>query len=324
MRQSHSWRRLLLVGLLLPVLGGQGLARQAWAASRNAGPVTVTNLTRPTQCAEEDNVRVDLAGPARRFTSSATHPAYLNELKADNMAPDFAHCNMSADPVYTFTPGTTTLFEDGRIKLVGITYEHFWRPNQVPLHIDGRTISGLHLLQLFDKGLGRPIEILVLYPADGYWRAKPLPPVRFAETGYGSSFLIGPIVERGRPLVEIAELAFDPADRRFDLSFADGGSGSLRVVEASRTRVRLAIALDVPGSAAEVSFAALRSMFVSRDKADVADIAWRSASGGAWHRAGLGTFSTAAATTVRFGRSKVSIHNSSAPDLSFGEFESGP
>ena len=33
----------------------------------------------------------------------------------------------------------------------------------------------------------------MLYPQDGYWRARPLPPVNLKWSAYGSSFLVGPV-----------------------------------------------------------------------------------------------------------------------------------
>ena len=59
----------------------------------------------------------------------------------------------------------------------------------------------------------------MVYPADGYWRVKPLPPPSLTDTAYGSSFLFGPIEEGTRPFVAIRSIAFEPATMTFRLVF---------------------------------------------------------------------------------------------------------
>jgi hypothetical protein len=66
-------------------------------------------------------------------------------------------------------------------------------------------------------------------PPDGYWRARPLPPPHMRWTAHGSSFLIGPIEDEGRPLVDIRDVSFDAETRSFRLSFARGGGATMRL-----------------------------------------------------------------------------------------------
>src|SRR5262249_45176466 len=143
------------------------------------------------------------------------------------------------------------------------------------------------------------------------WRLRLLPPERFAETGYGSSFLVGPIREDRRPYVPIKSIRFDPKDVAFHLNFAEG-NGTVRVTEIARDRARVDVALDPAGDA---PFAALRSMFVSPQKADAAEVRADAAAA-----AGILEFSEADASRITFARSLPSRHNASAPDLTFGDF----
>jgi len=262
----------------------------------------------------EDNVYVKLVGVGtRRFTIEAKHPAYAASIETDSTAPDFAHCDQSHDPSYPFAPRDLTLYEDADYALVGHSFAHFWRPESVDFRVGGTVTHGLHLVQLFDKAGGRRTEILVLYPSDGYWRAKPLPPPGIADTAYGSSFLIGPIEEEGRPFVRLSQVTFDPKRVEFSLGFA-AGVGTLRVMSASPAGTRLAVTL--PELSGPAAFAALRSMFVSPEIADTTEIVLNPG------RRTIPILAPIAeeATEVTFARSLPSRHNRSAPDLSFGDF----
>lgn len=294
----------------------------AWANLAAAAPVTVdiTNASPPTVCAEEDNVYLKLNGDRIvGFRIDATLPAYLASASDDSTAPDFSGCDMSGDPVYRFVPQTRTLFEDAATKLVGHTFDANWRPNVVPVTVGDERVDGLHLLQLIHKHQGRWIEVLVLYPADGYWRVKPLPPEHLADTAYGSSFLIGPIEDAGRPVVDLADIEIDPAAGRFRLAFRRGGTGSVQLEDAEPGRTTLRVHLDPPVEGAR-PFAALRSMFVSAEKADASDVTWRPSPDSPWQTQPIMTFDAATVASVRFGRSVISRHNTSAPDLTFEAF----
>src|SRR3546814_4246171 len=120
--------------------------------------------------------------------------------------------------------------------LVGYRFASDWRPTRVPVTVGDRTVDGLHLIQMFHYLNGDPEEFLVTYPSDGYWRAKPLPPAGRKETAYGTSFLVGPLREDGRPVAGIARLAIDPGARSYRHDFVDGTVGRLSVAEISRHR----------------------------------------------------------------------------------------
>ncbi|MCU0839628.1 MAG: hypothetical protein MUE49_13030 [Rhodospirillales bacterium] len=292
--------------------------------------VAVTGASRPTVCAEEDNITVRLAGDGVGALSiTALHPAYAAAVIEDSTAPDFAGCDFSADPAYAFTPRTVVLHDGAHWRLVGHTFASLWRPAAPPVSVaDGGDRAGgeetdLHLLQLFSKAVSPPIEVLVLYPADGYWRLKPLPPPHLAASAYGSSFLIGPIEIDGRPLVRLAAIRFEPAADRFHLTFARGGEASLRVTSLSPERADVAVAFSPP-SRAEPAFAALRSMFVSPAVADVAEVRWQRGAGEAWQSEPILGFGEVTAVAVRFARAVPSRHNTSAPDLQFDRFRPAP
>ena len=155
----------------------------------------------------------------------------------------------------------------------------------------------------------------MVYPADGYWRVKPLPPKTLSDTAYGSSFLFGPVEEDTRPYVAIRSISFEPATLTFRLSFRGGASGVLTVAETTPASTKLAVSLDPPVAAGQ-PFAALRSMFVTPAQADVAVAAWP----GEKRAAPILEFNRVNAPSARFGRIKQSRHNLSAPDLVFDEF----
>jgi hypothetical protein len=284
--------------------------------------VAVENASVPTLCAETDNVYFKLTSAAvRQFTIEAVHPAYAGTIVADRTAPDFRNCDMSADPVHRAEPRRVTLYETGDLQLIGHTFSSFWRPGTVPVRVGARVETGLHLLQLFTKFRERTEEVLVLYPADGYWRARPLPPEHLSYSAYGSSFLIGPVDTAGRPFVDIRDIVFDPATRSFRLAFARGGAATLRLDTVDREHIALDVKFD--HLIAEQPFAALRSMFVTETNADAAQVAWRVPGGKAYEVAPIMSFGRADALELWAGRRLPSRHNTSAPDMIFRSFAGG-
>ena len=289
------------------------------AAAHAAVAVDFVNASKPTRCAEEDNVYVKVMGPGiSAFRIGAEHPPYISALMKDSTAPDFAHCDMSRDPSFPSTPRTVTLYEDALMRLMGHTFPSFWRADAADFHVDGKTERGLHLVQLIRRHAQGDVEILVVYPADGYWRVKPLPPPSLPDTAYGSSFLFGPIEESTRPFVAIRSIAFEPATMTFRLVFRDGARGALTVSAATPARTTLAVTIE-PAVAANRPFAALRSMFVTPEQADAAVADWPDA-----RPTPILDFGPIRATRARFGRIVESQHNLSAPDLVFEEFEAAP
>ncbi len=308
------WREVLgaclAMAIALPAIAADELA------------VKVVNGSEPTLCAETDNVYLKLMSPeVRGFSIMAEHPAYMGTIVVDRFAPDFRNCDMSGDPVHKVEsqPRRVTLYEDPEWQLVGLTFPSFWRPAKVPVRVGNRAEMGIHLLQVWKRHNERAEEVLVLYPADGYWRARPLPPQNLRWSAYGSSFLIGPIETEGRPFVDIHEVGFDPATRSFTLSFARGGTATLRLDTLDQERIGLAVEFDAPVGALH-PFAALRSMFVTDGNADVAQVGWREKGAQAWRQDGVMSFKEASAVELWAGRTVPSRHNTSAPDMIFGGF----
>lgn len=324
--------RFLLAALAVLIAG---------AAAAQDLAVLAVNASKRTRCAETDNVKITLQSPlVHTFRIEALHPHYLKSLSADSTAPDFKACDMSRDPVVRATPRQVVLYDAGNWKLVGIAYESFWRAAQTPVTVGERTEEGLHLLQLWTRGRARDEEVLVLYPPDGYWRARVLAPDKLGwqvnpilPTAYGSSFLVGPVEERGaqapverspealaqrtglRPLVDIENVHFYPDIATFIVTFRRGGRALVRVATLTQQRTTLQVTLD---PVVDRPFAALRSMYVSDDVNDVARVSWR---GGSTHgEAGVMRFTRARVTELWAGRAKPSRHNTSAPDMIFGNF----
>jgi hypothetical protein len=257
----------------------------------------------------------------------ALPPAYLASIEQDRTAPDFSGCNFDGsthptDPRYTFKERRAVLHDGPRWQIVGMTLPSFWRPERVPVRVDGRTDRGFHMIQVFAKTGAKPLEVLVMYPSDGYWRIKPLPPARFGDGVYGSSFVMGPVEQAGRPVARIASIAIETKPLAFKLRFANGAEAKVDVREISEARTTLDVAMK-PGRKQGPRFAVLRSMYVAPDNADMSEVAWRATPGGAEQRKPLPEFRTLQAADVRFGRSVPSRHNTSAPDIRFGGFETG-
>ena len=282
--------------------------------------VDVQNASEPTLCAEKDNVYLKLASPeVRQFKIESVHPNYIGTIVVDRSAFDLHNCpDLAAAPFITEKPRRITIFENAEWQLIGHTIPNFWRKTIVPVRVGDKVESGAQLLQLWTRANDRAEEVLVLYPQDGYWRARPLPPVNLKWSAYGSSFLVGPIDMEQRPFVNIREVVFDPKTRSFRLQFASGGSATLRVDKLDTEREVLDVTLE--GPVGDVPFAALRSMFVTEINNDVAQLGWREKGRPSWQRTGIMDFKRANATEVWAGRLVPSRHNTSAPDMVFRDF----
>jgi hypothetical protein len=283
--------------------------------------VTVRDKGVKTTCAEEDNVYVTLTGPVQRFEVTARHPAYGKDLKADNYKADFSGCKPQAfdgKKDYPFTPRTVVLYEDDKVRIDGVTYGGYWRPDVVEVEVAGRKDRGFHLLQLFIKHGTDVQEALVLHDADGYWRLRPLPLPQFGGAVYGSSFLVGPVEESTRPYVRIRKVTIDPKALRFHLDYAAGGSADMTVTRIDHDELRMKVRMSsaVRGS----PFIALRSMYVAPDNADTAELHWARENGERNSTPVVG-FDTVRAAGVSFERSVPSRHNTSAPDIAFFDFD---
>ena len=298
------------------------------AASAASLQATVSNDTHTTACAEEDNVSLNLEGKSiRRFRVEALPPVYLATIEQDRTAPDFSGCNFDGgahptDPRHRFKERRAMLHDGPRWQVVGMTLPSFWRPERVPVTVDGRPDRGFHMIQVFAKTGAKPLEALVIYPSDGYWRIKPLPAPRFGDGVYGSSFVMGPVEQAGRPVARIASIAIDTKPLAFKLRFANGGEAKVDVREISEARTTLDVAMK-PGRGQGPRFAVLRSMYVAADNADMSEVAWRATPDAAEERKPLPEVKALEAADVRFGRSIPSRHNTSAPDIRFGGFATG-
>jgi hypothetical protein len=315
---TFTWRSVAALALL-------GLA----SAFATAAPAVATaeNQTRPTACAEEDNVSLVLSGAGiTRMQVEALQPPYLAAIEKDITAPDFSNCNFDGgahptDPAFKFKPRRVVLHDDARWTIVGITLPTFWRPNRVPVRVGARSGNDFHLLQVFAKTATKPLEAIVIYPADGYWRIKPLPQPRFGDGVYGSSFLLGPVVDDGRPVVNISAITVQTAPLAIRLAFAGGGHANVKVAEISEARTALDVAFSRP-TRRNQPFAVLRSMYVTPANADMSEVEWRATRDAATTQTKpLPEFTRTEAAELRFGRSLPSRHNTSAPDIRFSGFE---
>jgi hypothetical protein len=92
----------------------------------------------------------------------------------------------------------------------------------------------------------------------------------------------------------------------------------MRLLQIDREKLALEYAHD-RGYPASQPMAAIRSMYVTPEKADVSEVSWRPA-GGEPVTQPLPALVQQPVTEVRFGRSVPSRHNPSAPDMWFGAF----
>jgi hypothetical protein len=302
-------------------VAGFALTQPANAASLDGLAVDVTNRSEPVLCAEKDNVAVAFTSPSvKSFRLEAAHPAYLAQAQRDSFEADWTACDMSADPSFKapVPPRRVTLYEEIEFWLVGHTQDSYWRPSTATVRIGDRVEKNIHLLQLWTI---RPMggeEVLVLYPQDGYWRIRPMAPQGMAPTAFGSSFLIGPVEDEGRPIVKIKEVAFDPKSRTFTLAFERGGSATIKLARVDQRLHALDIAYDKPVSGRP--FAMLRSMYITEFNNDMARIAVRAKGAKGWFEDNIMKFGKATATDIWLGRTTPSQHNTSSPDMVFNSF----
>lgn len=282
--------------------------------------VTVENRSEPVLCAEKDNVTLTFAHPkVTRFRLEAAHPSYINTLQKDSYDADWTACDIEADVKSQPPPEKITLYEDVNIWVTGYRLPNFWRQRDVPFRVADKTFEGIHLIQVWVRHDERAEEILVVYPTDGYWRARPLPPKHLGWSAYGSSFMIGPIEDAGRPVVNLASIGFDPAERVFAMKFAGGGLATLKIAKLNREVQVLEVAFEEPVSGPP--FAALRSMFVTRFNNDAAEVAVLEDGAAQWREQPVMQFENSpSARELWTGRLYPSRHNTSAPDMVFRDF----
>ncbi len=293
------------------------------AASLDGIAVEVGNASEPVLCAEKDNVTLNFTSAAvKSFRIEAAHPAYLTGVQRDSFEADWTACDMSADPRHASEvqlPTRRTLYEEPDFWVVGWKMPTYWRPATAGVRIGDRVETGLHLIQVW---MIRPMggeEVLVVYPQDGYWRLRPMAPAGLAPTAFGSSFLVGPVEIDGRPIVKFKELSFDPKTRTFSVSFERGGHAMLKLAKVDQNRHALEVAFDQVISGRP--FAALRSMYVTDFNNDVSRVAVREKGAKGWREETILGFKKATATDIWAGRTTVSRHNTSSPDMVFSDFK---
>lgn len=309
----------------LALLAAFMLAGTAHAASLDGLAVEVKNESEPVLCAEKDNVAVAFTNPAvRSFRIEAAHPVYLSSGMRSNFEADWTACDMASEPNYAppGKPKRMTLYEQNDLWIIGFRFPSFWRPAKATLRIGDRVEEGIHMIQVWVRRPDGAEEVLVLYPQDGYWRPRPMTPPDMHNTGYGSSFLVGPVEYDGRPLVKLKEVAFDPKSLTFSLSFEKGGTGKLKIVRVDSNRLALDVSFDQ--SIANAPFAMLRSMYITEFNNDAARIAVREQGAHGWREDNIMKFTSAKATDIWIGRLSPSQHNTTSPDVVFNSFSDGP
>jgi hypothetical protein len=317
---GRTARTSLIAAFLAIAFGARAADPVADAPPASELPVSVENHTTPVLCAEKDNVHLDFMSPlVRQFRIQAVHPAYIGTIVSDRYQPDWTSCNMQYDTAFAANARRLTFWETPDFWLTGYTLKSFWRPNNVPFRVGDRVEQGFHVVQVWMRYRERAEEIMVLYPPDGYWRARPLPFADLRWTAYGSSFLIGPIEFQERPIVALKEIAFDPETRSFTLSFVRGGAAQVTISQIDQERIVLDVKLEGP-IPTNFPFASLSSMYTSEFNADAAKVAWRVKGGENWNEAPIIRFSGAEVTELWAGRTAPSRHNTSAPDLVFSRF----
>jgi hypothetical protein len=317
-------RRQFLLGAGSLCLSGSALAQTASRDQDDELQVRVENRSVPELCAEKDNIELDFLSPrVRRMQIQAVHPSYIGMVGSDRWAPDWSSCDLSHDPKFAAQARRLTFWETPEFWLTGYTLPSFWRPNDVPIRVGDRVEKGFHLIQLWMLYRERAEEIMVFYPPDGYWRARPLPFEDMRWTAYGSSFLVGPVETQERPIVAYEEIVFEPETRTFVLKFKRGGQARLTLDKIDQERIVLDVAYSSPMPNG-LPFASLRSMYAMLTMSDAARVAWRSKRGTGWEEAPVIGFSGASAAEFWVGRHLPSRHNLSAPDMVFGKFQGAP
>lgn len=305
-------------------IGALCFAVPAVGAEARGAPlaVEVSNASEPESCAEKDNVTITFGSPElRRFRIEAAHPAYIGAVTGDGESrePDWTDCDLAhGDDAPPPTERRVTFYESPFLWVTGYELSDYWRRRDVPVRIGDRVEHNLTMVQLWVFVRGKAEQVVVFYPTDGIWRIHPLPPAHLPWSAYGSSFFVGPVEMKERPVVDLKEVAFDPATKTFHLAFAGGGHGDVRLADLDENHLSLDVSFDraIEGR----PFAALRSMYVTEFNADVARIALQRPQAKSWLEEPIMNFHGAKASKVWMGRLVPSRHNISAPDLVFSGF----
>lgn len=320
---------VLLLGLSTLVLGcaGQEKAIKLVAKPKPSKPqsinvakvveikqlATAANRSIPTKCAEVDNINIPISGKVVSFTIEATHPSY-NTARGGSI-PDFTNWPTTKNKTYHFSPGTYKIYDDGETILEAVREAEWWRPNGMNVSVvDLKPIQrDIHYLRLYrrtDTGDSWP-QFLVLY-MDGNMRIKPHPPLEVDDTCFGSSVVIGPAVIAKRPIAEVFWVRYIPDSQTLEVLYKREGVVKIKINTVNRQMTAVKVTLN--GLDQKSAFVTFRSMYVTRDNADVDSIQWKDTSG-IVHDDPIMTFKGGKASEWFFHRSQYSKHNTAAPDI---------
>lgn len=320
---SSASRPRRLVACFAGALGLAALAAAAPAVATSVDglAVTIDNRTAPALCAGAGNVALTLSSAeTRRFMLTAAHPAFLPMLgAADAPAADLIACDRaSAAQAPAQAPSRVTLHEDLAFQLVGTRRPGLFSGNAIPVRVADREQAGFDTLELWASREGRSERVLVLEPASGLWRLRPLAPAGRGTTAFGAGAVVGPI-EGETPRTAIESVVFAPRTQTFQLAYVGGGGAAIRVATLDAERIALEVVFDRP--IAERPFAAIRADHVTRFASELAEVAVREADAPGWREAPITAFEGATATDLWAGRTTPSRQATSAPDLVLDRFE---
>lgn len=297
------------------------LSSSLYAASLDGLGVEIENQSEAVLCAEKDNVTLNFKSPiVKSFRIEAVHPAYIGSLKIDKWAPDWTACEMKTEALAQPMPKRITMYETVEWQLVGNEFANFWRPSNVTFKVGDKIFKNIHLVQLWKRHTERAEEVLVVYPQDGYWRARPLPPEHLGWSAYGSSFILGAVEFDGRPIARLKEIEFLPETQTFIVRYLDGNEA--KVVMSELSREKLVLDVSLLRAIKDKPFAALRSMYITRTNNDTAEVAVLEKGAKGWNEGEImGYKGSKSATDIWVGRTYSSRHNTSAPDHVFSNFK---
>lgn len=317
--------KALLVAPLAPVLAR--LATLPATAQTLGGPATsslgvrVRNQSTAPSCEGPENlVLTFVSETVRRLRIEARHPAFTTALATDADVPSYLGCPTDPAAAMPVAPegAGQVLVETAELRVSGHGAPGFWRAAAVPVKVGDKRFDGLGRLDVALKRNGAVVTVLQLYPADGSWRLRPLPPPHLARTAFGAAVLIGPVAQERQVLVKPASIAIAATGRTFTLTFEAGGSAEVTLAGVDDQRLSLDTTFAQPVTA---PFAALRAHYVMQGEADITRIAWRSSGSAALGEAPVMSFTdTPDVTLLWAGRLTPTRPAPTAPDLVFSGF----
>ncbi|MFO1417304.1 MAG: hypothetical protein U1E83_01405 [Methylotetracoccus sp.] len=300
-------------------------AMSQYANSSEPVTVLVENRSFPNTCAEEDNITYIFKADngMRSFKVSAALPSYLPQIVQDIRQVDFANCPHTPPPppVTVYTPPDMILYQDEEIMLEGQVDPRFWRPHKASVRVDQLEWPFLDIVRLLKKTPSGPVQVLVFYPQDGYWRLKGLPPRRFANTSFGSSFLLGPVeaIDK-RPYVEYKRITFDWNTLSFTVETVKGGKIIVQLTAlGDESTSEVTVTFDPPLPKGTI-FSSIRSMYVGPGNHDTEHVTTRTAPDAEPVRTPVMAFKSGQVNDILFSRTELSRHNVSAPDIRYFNF----